>query len=413
MNETGTTIPVAAPSATSAPAAPVFPQGRGCPYQPPAAYPKLAEHGPVTRVRLYDGREIWAVTGHAEARAVLTDPRFSSDRTHPAFPAILPRFEEQRELPAVPMLGVDDPLHARQRRMFISAFGLKRINALRPQIQQIVDGLVDAMLAAGPGAELVSAYALPLPSMVICSLLGVPYADHEFFESRSRRLLLAQTAQEARAPRIDLQEYLGDLIDAKQSAPGDGLLDGLVAEQYADGRIDRDELVMMSLLLLVAGHETTANMIALGAYTLLEHPDQLAALRAEPGLMPGAVEELLRYLSIADGLVRVAVEDAEIGGHTIRAGDGVVLPASVVNRDSAAYDRPDALDVRRSARHHIAFGFGVHQCLGQNLARAELEIALTTLFARIPSLRTAVPADELVLKPAGSLQGLVALPVTW
>lgn len=406
MNETGTTTSV------TAPAAPAFPQGRGCPYQPPAGYPKPAEHGPVSRMTLYDGREIWAVTGHAEARAVLTDPRFSSDRTHPAFPAVMPRFEEQREMP-VPMLGVDDPLHARQRRMVISAFGLKRINALRPQIQQVVDGLVDAMLAAGPGAELVSAYALPLPSMVICSLLGVPYADHEFFESRSRKLLLSQTAEEVVVPRTELREYLGDLIDSKRSAPGTGLLDGLVAEQYADGRLERDELVMMSLLLLVAGHETTANMISLGAYTLLEHPDQLAALRADPGLMPGAVEELLRYLSIADGLVRVAVEDAEIAGHTIRAGDGIVLPASVVNRDSAVYERPDAFDVRRSARHHIAFGFGVHQCLGQNLARAEMEIALATLFARIPSLRTAVAADELVLKPAGSLQGLVALPVTW
>ncbi|MFI9236827.1 cytochrome P450 [Streptomyces sp. NPDC053079] len=400
---------------SGAPSAPAFPQDRSCPYHPPAGYPELAARGPVGRMTLFDGREVWAVTGHAEARALLADPRLSSDRKNPSFPVIVPRAADQARV-AIPLLGFDDPEHARQRRMLIPSFSLKRVAAMRPHVQEIVDGRIDAMLAGGDRAELVSAFALPVPSMVICHLLGVPYADHDFFEARSRALLASPTAAESGAAREELRAYLHRLVDAKQdpaATPGDGLLDEFIAERLAAGRLDRDELVMMALILLVAGHETTANMIALGTYTLLEHPEQLAALRADPTLMPGAVEELLRYLSIADGMVRVATEDIDLAGHTIRAGDGVLLPTSVINRDATTYERPDALDVQRSARHHVAFGYGVHQCLGQNLARAEMEIALTTLFARIPTLRLAVAPDEVPIKPGDTLQGLYALPVTW
>ncbi|MEU3351504.1 cytochrome P450 [Streptomyces sp. NPDC037389] len=400
-------------SVTSSPAT-AFPQPRTCPYHPPAAYPEMAAQGPLSRVTLYDGREVWAVTGHAEARTLLTDPRISAYRQNPSFPVLVPRAERQDDV-ELPLLGVDDPRHARQRRMLIPAFGLKRIAEMRPWIQRTVDGLLDAMLSAGPGAELVSAYALPVPSMSICYLLGVPYADHDFFESASRELIGAPGPAQARAARDKLTAYLHGLVADKENGTGgpDGLLDELVAGPLAEDRLDRDELVMLTLLLLVAGHETTSNMISLGTYTLLEHPDQLAALRADPALLPGAVEELMRYLSVADGMVRVATEDIEVHGETIRAGEGVAFPPSVVNRDAAVYADPDVLDVRRSARHHIAFGFGVHQCLGQNLARAELEIALGTLITRIPTLRLAVAPDEVPIKPAGTLQGLYALPVTW
>ncbi|MDT0453514.1 cytochrome P450 [Streptomyces hesseae] len=400
-------------SVTSSPAT-AFPQARTCPYHPPAAYPEMAAQGPLARVTLYDGREVWAVTGHAEARALLIDPRLSADRQNPSFPVLVPRAERQDDV-ELALLGVDDPRHSRQRRMLIPAFGLKRIAAMRPWIQRTVDGLLDAMLAAGPGAELVSAYALPVPSMSICYLLGLPYADHDFFESASRELIGAPGPAEARAARDKLTAYLHGLVADKENGAGgpDGLLDELITGPLAEDRLDRDELVMLTLLLLIAGHETTSNMISLGTYTLLEHPDQLAALRTDPALIPGAVEELMRYLSVADGMVRVATEDIEVHGETIRAGEGIIFPASVVNRDAAVYADPDALDVRRSARHHIAFGFGVHQCLGQNLARAELEIALGTLVTRIPTLRLAVAPDEVAVKPAGSLQGLYALPVTW
>ncbi|KNB51075.1 cytochrome P450 [Streptomyces caatingaensis] len=389
-----------------------WPQSRHCPYAPPPAYPTPGEDAPLNRMRLFDGREVWLVTGHAETRALLTDPRISADRQRADFPVLLPRNRDQRSVD-LPLLGTDDPRHNEQRRMLIPGFGLKRIAALRPDIERTVGTLLDRMLAAGPGADLVAAYALPLPSMVICALLGVPYADHEFFERCSRTLLLAEDADEANAAREELRAYLRRLLEDKRGTPGGGLLDGLVNEQLADGRVDREELVMMALLLLIAGHETTANMISLGTYALLRHPGQLAALRADPALMPGAVEELLRLLSIADGMVRVATEDVEVGGVTVRAGEGLVFATPSANRDPAVYEDPGALDVRRSARHHVAFGYGVHQCLGQNLARAELEIAFSSLFARIPTLRLAVAPDEVRAKPGGTVQGLFALPVTW
>jgi pentalenic acid synthase len=269
------------------------------------------------------------------------------------------------------------------------------------------------MLAQGPPAELVSAFALPVPSMVICLLLGVPYSDHEFFEEQSRRMLRSGSAEEFEDAREQLENYLAELISGKERKPGEGLLDDLIDDQLRTGTLTREDLVTFALILLIAGHETTSNMISLGTFTLLEHPDQLAQLRADESLMPAAVEELLRFLSIADGMVRVATEDIEVGGRTIRADDGVVFANSTINRDGTAYASPDDLDWHRSARHHVAFGFGIHQCLGQNLARAEMEIALRSLFARIPDLRLAVPAAEIPFKPGDTLQGMIELPLAW
>ncbi|MFI0259339.1 cytochrome P450 [Streptomyces sp. NPDC017056] len=389
-----------------------FPQDRTCPYNPPPGYRPLREKRPLSQVTLYNGRTAWVVTGHAEARALLTDPRLSADRQNPAFPAPAPRFEALRTV-RTPLLGVDDPEHNAQRRMLIPSFTLKRAAALRPQIQQTVDRLLDAMEEQGPPADLVPAFALPVPSMVICALLGVPYADHEFFEAESRAILQSTGPQDALTARRRLEEYFTDLVAHKREHPGDGLLDELIAERLATGEMRHQELVSTAMLLLVAGHETTSNMLSLGTFTLLEHPERLAALRADPSRVPDAVEELLRFLSIADGMVRVATEDIEVGGATIRADDGVFFSTSVVNRDGAAYASPDTLDWDRSARHHVAFGFGIHQCLGQNLARAEMEIAFTSLFARFPGLRLAVPAAEVPAKPGHTLQGLTGLPVTW
>ncbi|MFK0260087.1 cytochrome P450 [Streptomyces angustmyceticus] len=387
-------------------------QDRTCPYHPPAGYQPLRETGPLTHVALYDGRKVWAVTGHSEARALLSDQRLSSDRQNPAFPMPMERFMAAREV-RTPLLGVDDPEHNTQRRMLIPSFSMKRIAALRPDIHRIVDELLDRMLAEGPPAELVSAFALPVPSMVICSLLGVPYSDHEFFEGRSSRLLRSRTADEARDARVELEDYFTELIAHKEKHPADGLLDELITDRLRTGDLSHEDLVGLAMIMLVAGHETTANMISLGTFTLLEHPEQLAQLKAEEGLMPAAVEELLRFLSIADGMLRVATEDIEIGGQLIRADDGVLFPTSLINRDEAVYASPDELDLGRSARHHVAFGFGIHQCLGQNLARAEMEIALRSLFTRIPELRLAVPAAEVPFKPGDTLQGMIELPLAW
>ncbi|WP_432118169.1 cytochrome P450 [Streptomyces sp. bgisy032] len=395
---------------TTAPVA--FPQSRTCPYHPPAAYEPLRAERPLTRITLFDGREAWLVSGHATARALLADPRLSSDRDRPGFPTPTARFAGIRNRRTA-LLGVDDPEHRAQRRMVVGDFTLKRAAALRPRIQRIVDDRLDAMIAQGPPADLVSAFALPVPSMVICALLGVPYADHDFFEAQSRRLLRGPGTADVQDARSRLEEYFGELIDRKREDPGTGLLDDLVQRRPGDGGPDREGLIAMALILLVAGHETTANMISLGTFTLLQHPERLAELRADPEAMPAAVEELMRLLSIADGLLRIAVEDVEVAGTTIRAGEGVVFATSVINRDETVFAEPDTLDWSRPARHHVAFGFGIHQCLGQNLARAELEIALGTLFGRLPTLRLAAPPDEIPFKPGDTIQGMLELPVTW
>ncbi|GAA1004967.1 cytochrome P450 [Streptomyces sp. F-3] len=389
-----------------------FPQNRSCPYHPPAAYDTLRAARPLTRVRLYDGRPAWIVTGRDLARDLLADPRLSTDRTRPGFPVTTPRIAALRDRRPV-LLGVDGPRHRAQRRMMIPSFTLKRATELRPWIQEIVDRLLDEMIAHGPPAELVRSFALPVPSMVICALLGVPYDDHEFFEEQSRRLLRGPTAEDTRDARDRLQEYLDALIDRKQREAGEGLLDELIQQRLQEGELDREELTALAMILLIAGHETTANMISLGTYTLLLHPERLAELRADPSLLPAAVEELLRLLSIADGLLRQATEDIEVAGTTIRAGDGVIFSTSVINRDEDVYPDPDTLDWHRPARHHVAFGFGIHQCLGQNLARAELEIALRTLFERLPGLRLAAEPDEIPFKPGDTIQGMLELPVTW
>jgi pentalenic acid synthase len=392
----------------------VFPQSRTCPYHPPQAYDPLRDARPLARIALYDGRPVWLVTGHALARTLLADPRLSSDRTRPDFPAPTARFAGLRNRKGA-LLGVDDPEHRVQRRMMVPSFTLRRAVELRPEIQRIVDERLDAMIAQGTPAELVGAFALPVPSMVICALLGVPYADHDFFEEQSRRLLRGPSAADTMAARDRLEAYFAELIDRKQKRPepGGGVLDELVHQQLRAGELDQEEVIALATILLVAGHETTANMISLGTYTLLQHPDRLAELRADPALLPAAVEELMRMLSIADGMLRVAVEDIATDGGTIRAGEGVVFSTSVINRDESVYPDPDTLDWHRPARHHVAFGFGIHQCLGQNLARAEMEIALHTLFDRLPTLRLAVPAEGIPFKPGDTIQGMLELPVTW
>ncbi|RZT85543.1 pentalenic acid synthase [Pseudonocardia sediminis] len=394
--------------------APAFPNDRTCPYQLPDGYRSLRdEEGPIRPVTLFDGRPAWVVTGHEAARALLADPRLSADRTADEFPATSARAEAFRRQPRS-FISMDPPEHGPKRRMMISEFTVKRTKAMRADVERIVHGFVDDLLAAGPPADLVTGLALPVPSMVICELLGVPYADHEFFQDASTRLVQSTDAAGSMAARDDLARYLDGLVTTLQAEPGTGLLDTLISERLATGEIDRAELVASAILLLVAGHETTASMTTLSVITLLEHPDQLAALRADPSLIPGAVDELLRYLAIADVAGgRVAVDDIEVDGQVIRAGDGVIVSNSIANRDGSVFPDPDTFDVRRKARHHVAFGYGVHQCLGQNLARLELEVVLAAVIERIPTLRLDVPVADLELRPATTIQGVNRLPVSW
>ncbi|MBN9743464.1 cytochrome P450 [Amycolatopsis sp. A1MSW2902] len=389
-----------------------FPLPRTCPFGTPAEYRRLRAEEPVSRVTLPTGQSAWALTRLADARAMLTSPHFSANRQNPAFPLL---FEGERVDPdaPLPMASQDPPEHTAARRALISEFTVPRTKTLLPRIQAIVDDRIDAMLAGPAAVDLVRALALPVPSLVICDLLGVPYADHVFFEECSSTTLSRSVTADQRLDAVmRLYAYLGELVAAKAADPGDDLLGRQILRQRESGEVDTGTLVSTSLLLLIAGHESTANMISLGTLALLADPDRFAAIRADAGKTPGAVEELLRFFSISEVTPRLAMADVEIGGTLIRAGDGVIALNSIVNRDADTFADPDELDIERDARQHIAFGFGVHQCLGQNLARAELRIVFDTLATRIPGLRLAAGIDELPFKDALTY-GLHELPVTW
>ena len=404
----------AAPAAAGTPEYPM-PRAARCPLDPAPGLRELQAEAPLTRVRLWDGSTPWLVTRYAEQRALLADPRISADGEHPGFPHQGVAQKEARQHERT-FIGMDDPEHARLRRMVTASFAIKRVEALRPAIQRIVDDLIDDLLTGPAPVDLVTAFALPVPSLVICELLGVPYADHDFFQANSSTVVrMTSTAEQVRAARRQLLDYLDGLLGARLADPGDDLLSEL-ARRVDGGEVSRRDAALMGMLLLIAGHEKTANMIALGTLALLQHPGQLAALQAtdDPQLIAGAVEELLRYLTIVHtGRRRVALADIEIDGHTIRAGEGVIMPSDIANRDAAAFAEPDRLDIHRDARGHVAFGFGVHQCLGQPLARVELQVVYGTLYRRIPTLRPAVDLDQIAFKHDGLVYGVYELPVTW
>ncbi|MFC9424826.1 cytochrome P450 [Streptomyces sp. NPDC056987] len=394
--------------------APGYPMERTCPYQMPSGYDRLREDGPLSQVTLYDGRRVWLVSGNAEGRALLPDPRLSSNTDHPDFPFLTERLGSQR-FDALPLIGTDDPEHAGQRKLLTSGFGIRRIAALRPHIERTAGALLDRMLAGGDHADLVRAYTFPLASDSTFALLGVPEEDRPRLDACSRRALAPADGDEADSPAQAFQEILGylrDLIARREQVPGDGLIDDMI--RSARGGVDREKLVTICTVLMVGGNESTSSTIATSVLALLEHPGQLAELRNDPSLTAGAVEELTRLISVTDGLQRVAVADIEIAGHTIRAGDGVIISTMLMNRDPSAWDDPNVLDIRRKAGRHVAFGYGIHQCVGQNLARAEMEIALNTLLRRVPALRLAVPPEQVRGGvPHALLGGVVELPIAW
>lgn len=307
---------------------------------------------------------------------------------------------------------MDPPEHTRIRRLLTGQFTVRRMRQLIPAVERIVAGQLDAMASAGGPVDLVQDFALPIPSLVICELLGVPYADRADFQRNSSTVLrLDATHEEVQQAHLAMSRHIHELTVAKRAAPTDDILGGLVR----DGRLTDEEVAGVGALLLLAGHETTANMIALGTMCLLGNPGQLAALRADPSLMDNAVEELLRYLTIIQfGLRRVALEDVELGGHRIEAGATVLASLTSGNRDATQFSGdPDQLDVRRPYSPHLAFGHGIHQCIGQQLARVEMKAALSALIDRFPGLRLAVPAQEVPMRDDMLIYGVHELPVTW
>ncbi|MFC8226417.1 cytochrome P450 [Streptomyces sp. NPDC057287] len=393
-------------------AAPPYPQKRTCPYQPPAGYREIGEQGPVLKVTLFDGREAWMVTGYKESREILTHPNLSSLRTHPGFPIVAPRFRSQIAR-SLALIAMDPPVHDTYRRYLNPHFSLKQVRAMRPELEKLVSGYVDRIIDHGPPADLVPLLAVPLPSLVICRHLGVPYEDHDFFQDASGKVMLG-TEEESATAAQELVDYIDALVTEQIRTPSDGLLGRLVRERVLPGDLGHDELVSIALVLLIAAHETTSSSLALGVITLLEHPEQLALLQQDPERLPGAVEELLRYIATTDLVAtRIAKGDIEIAGHLIREGEGVLVSGTLANRDQDVHHDPDTFDILREDTHHVTFGFGIHQCLGQNLARLELEIAFKELFSRLPDLRLATPVDQLPILGAGTVQRVLSLPVEW
>lgn len=397
---------------------PAFPHPRaeGCPFGLSPGMRALTGRGPVSRVTSWGTSTPWVVTSHAEQKTLLGDPRLSAEFTNPGFPSPVDPAKAHIGSADMSFVGMDDPEHARLRRMVSGAFTVKRIEALRPAVQRMTDDFLDRMLAGPQPADLVQAFALPIPSLVISELLGVPYEDHDFFQANSKTIVSSvATAEDRQAAHTNLAAYLDDLVAKKTADPADDLLSAL-AQRVRDGELNRRQVAAMGVLLLLGGHETTANMITLGTLLLLDHPEQLATVRdsEDPKVVATAVEELLRYLSIVHlGRRRTALEDIDIAGETIRAGDGVILLSELANRDPAVFPDPDTLDITRNARHHLAFGAGTHHCVGQPLARMELQIVYPTLFRRIPTLRTAVAVDGIPFKHDAVIYGVHELPVTW
>jgi cytochrome P450 len=396
------------------PEAPNFPMPRTSPFDPPPAYRALAAERPIFRVKTPRDQLAWVVTRHDDVRAVLLDKRFSSDPRSPGFPTYL---TGDIDPPPGFFLQLDPPDQPRLRKLVNREFVIAEMERLRPRMQVILDQLIDKMIAAGSSADLVRELAYPMAATVICEMLKVPYEDHAVFISLTDTVLnRSSTAEETARAATELMAYFDRLVTRRkqETGPADDILGRLVVHERT-GEISHVELVGLAALLLLSGYDTMAQMIGLGVLVLLLHPGQLAEIRADPSLVPLAVEELLRYLSINhSGLPRAALEDVEVGGQLIRAGEGVLVMINAANRDQAVFDRPDEFDIhRRAVDQHVAFGHGLHKCIGLTLARVELSTVFAGLFKRLPALQLQRGPDELPFRHEMVLYGVRELPVSW
>jgi cytochrome P450 len=380
-------------------------------------FPILAavrESGPVRRMTMRPGIPVWVVSRYADVLAAFSDPRLSNDphRTH-EFAAVL-----EGDFFSRSMIGTDPPEHTRLRRLVSKAFTVRRVEALRPRVQQITDELLDRIAPRGR-ADLVAEFALPLPITVIGELLGVPQADRDRFRSWTDEILdrpvdLRYDQERMLANRRRMHGYLTELIAAKRRQRGDDLLSDLIDATDEGDRLSEQDLMAMTFLLLIAGYVTTVNLIGNGTLALLRSPAELERLRADPSLVPGAVEEFLRYDGpVNPGVTRYAVDDLEIAGEHIARGDIVLLATAAADRDPDRFDDPDRLDVAAPDRGHLGFGHGIHYCLGAPLARLEGQVAFAALLDRLPQLALAVPPDDLAWQGGGVLRGLRELPVVF
>ncbi|SUA04146.1 cytochrome P450 [Mycolicibacterium fortuitum] len=377
---------------------------------------EIRETEGVRRVISALGNAVYLVTRHEDVKAVLGDhERFSNSRPPgfalPGAPEMSD--EELASARAGNLLGLDPPEHQRLRRMLTAEFTIRRMKRLEPRIVEIVDSRLDAMAAAGPPSDLVADFALPIPSLVICELLGVPYEDRDDFQQRSTHQLdLSLPIAERLALQRQSRDYMRGLVGRARRQPGEDILGMLVRDR--GGELSDDELVGIAGLLLLAGHETTSNMLGLGVLALLRHPDQLAAVRDDADAVGPAVEELLRWLSIVQNAIpRFTTTEVEVAGVRIPAGELVFASLPAGNRDPGFIDAPDVLDIRRGVPGHLAFGHGVHHCLGAPLARMEMRIALPALLSRFPTLALGEPFEAVQYRSFHFIYGLKSLAVTW
>ncbi|WP_293340122.1 cytochrome P450 [Mycobacterium sp.] len=391
---------------------PVLPVPRAahCPLAPPPEFADWREQ-PGLRKAMFQGNPVWVVSRYSDIRAALVDPRLSA-KTIPD--AIMPT-DADNKIPVM-FARTDDPEHHRLRRMMTSNFTFRRCESMRPQIQGTVDHYLGEMLKKGAPADLVREFALPVPSLVIALLLGVPPEDLGLFQHHTTVGLDQRSTDEEKGQAFGaMYAYIEELVERKEREPGDDLISRLVTEYVATGQLDHPTTAMNAVIMMQAGHETTANMISLGTVALLEHPDVFERLGQtdDPMVIANIVEELMRYLTIVHSQVdRVATEDLVIGGQLIRAGEFVMMNLPAGNWDAEFVDDPDVFDADRNTRGHLGFGYGVHQCIGANLARVEMQVAFATLARRLPALRLAVPPEELRFK-AANIYGMKELSVSW
>lgn len=376
-------------------------------------YGWLREHEPMSRVKLPYGDEAQLLVRYDDVRTALSDARFSRAE---AVTRDVPRLHPQKA--GSILTDLDPPEHTRLRRLVAKAFTERRVEALRTKAEQTTAALLDDMVKAGQPANLLTAFAEALPGLMICDLLGVSYAERaDFQEWVAAFMSVTALTGEERQERVgQLAAYVAEQAARRRETPTDDLLGALVVAQDEQDRLTEHELIQLTLLILAAGYESTASQIVNFTYVLLNHPDQLALLRADPDLMPGAIEELMRWVPLmvtADTLPRYALADVELSTGTIAAGEPVLLAKHAANRDPRRYPDPDRLDVTRDAKGQLGFGHGAHHCLGAQLARMDLQVALSALLSRFPTLRLAVPPAEVEWKTGMAVRGPVALPVAW
>ncbi|GAB2699320.1 cytochrome P450 [Kitasatospora kifunensis] len=375
-------------------------------------YQKLRAEEPVLRVSCPYGEDAWLVTTHADMKTILGDPRFSR--------ALAAEHDESRLTPLpinTSILGMDSPDHPRLRRLLSKVFTMRRVELLRPRIEQEAHRLIDELVAAGAPGDLMEGFAVPFAGTVVCDLLGVPFEDREQFrgwlDAFSATTVMSE--QEIEDDTQRLYDYIGKLMVRRREEPQDDLISAMVKASDEEDKLSEKELVELASVLLIAGHETVSSQLIDSLHVLFTHRDQLEQLKRDPELLPGAVEELMRYVPLISHVTfaRYATVDVELSGTLVRAGESVLPAIPSANRDESVFENAEQFDLKRTPNPHLGFGYGIHRCLGAPLARLELQVALETLFTRLPELHCAVAVEELEWKDGMQVRSLLELPVNW